>query len=157
MTAVATPKPVRLDASKDFECWYEYSTGAKEVLATGHRVIMDADDPRWDGELTEKPFKGDPNGYLGVYEVTRVDGEVVKKRGICGYRYHMNKAREFMRSFQELKAKGSAQPWDQERYFRELTARAGEAKREGRAEELEMLREAFKMAVASATTGKDVS
>lgn len=125
-----------LKATKEIECFYEYSSGAKEVLATGHRRIDSADDPRWDGELMEKPFSGSPSGYLQVAEVTRVDGEIVKKTGICGFSAHMNRAREFMQTFQDLKAAGSKTPWDQERHFRDILKNAEEAKAAGRSEEL---------------------
>lgn len=140
----STTKPAaktELSASREVECFYEYSPNLKATLKHGLRRIESSDDPRWEGELTQPPFNGDPRGYLTVAIVTRVDGERVKLEPICGYTYHMNKAREFMASFEQLKAAGAEKPWDVDRTIREILATAEEARKADKAQELEMLKD----------------
>lgn len=142
MTNTAT-----VSATKQIECWFEYAGSVKETLASGLRRIDDPDDPRWDGEIMEKPFGGDPHGYLQVAEVTRVDGEIAKSRGICGYAYHPNRAREFMRLFRERVEKNLDKPWDVDHTNRDLLEQAKLAREEGRDQDLEKLVAALAAAV----------
>lgn len=154
MTAEASPK-----VTVAVECWYEYAATVREAIRAGLRRIDRSDDPRWEGELREPPFRGDPRGYLQVAEVTRVDGEAVRKRGICGYAFHMNRAREFMRLFEEAVKAGASKPWDVEHFHRDLREEAKKAQEEGRVRELEMFRDAFLQAVApvrAASSGSPV-
>jgi hypothetical protein len=145
-----------LKTTQELECWYEYAGSVKEVLATGHRRIDDPDDPQWDA-LDKPPFNGSPNGYTQVALVTRVDGEIVRKKGVCGYAFHKNKAQEFIRQFLELKAKGSKTPWDQDRTFRDMIAAAEEAKHAGRLEEITLLGQMLVQALRPPNAGGPVS
>lgn len=131
------------------QAWFEYAGSHEETRTTGLRMIFDPESDRWEGELMEPPFKGNPQGRLVVAEVTRVNGEILKKRVIkvisgC----HMNKARSFMREYYKLDDSGDSAPWDQTRYHRELLESANKAHVEGRKEDLEkmagLLREALK-------------
>lgn len=130
MTATA------VGATKGIEAWYEYAGNFKEVLETGHRAVFDPDDPRWDGEMTQKPFQGTPNGRLRVAEVTRVDGEVVKVRDIMVKVCHKNHAQEFLRRFKENSGQTRGT------YLKDEAEKAEKARREGREEDLDMIRKA---------------
>lgn len=134
---MTTTSKVELSASKQVEAYFEYSAGIKEVLANGHRRITDPDDLRWENELMQKPFQGDVTGYVNVAEVTRVDGDVVKSVGICGYTMHMNTAREFLRNFKAAQEAGLPKPWDQESFYRDTQKAAEAARAEGRLQDLE--------------------
>jgi hypothetical protein len=68
-----------------------------------------------------------------------VDGEIVKSRGICGYAYHPNRAREFMRLFCERVEKNLDKPWDVDHTNRDLLEQAKLAREEGRTEDMERL------------------
>lgn len=146
-TEGAVTEPVVI-ATVAVEAYYEYPQakgwGATEKL--GHNRITDPEDPRWDDELMKAPYKGNPHGYLNVAEVTRVNGEVVRSRGICGYSYHKNKAQEFLREFARLKDSGSKTPWDTERHYRDTIASYEAAKNEGRVADFESLKQALAQA-----------
>lgn len=144
-TAVAPVTGVKKTVSAEIqvEAWFEYDASLKEAMTKGHRRISLPNDPRWEDELMKPPFNGDLQGYLQVAEVTRVDGEIVKARGIKGFVCHMNVAREFLQQFHDLVIAGSESPWDQERSHRDEKERLEKAKREGREEELQVIREAL--------------
>lgn len=148
---VAAPEPApvvkKLDAGRGFECWFSYSPSIKETLAKGHRVITDPDDPRWEDELVKPPFNGSPMGYFEICEVTRVDGEVVKKSGKHGGPCHMNRAREQMYLFRDMVKAGASQPWDFDHFYREQMAAAEKAKADGRIDDLKMLAKIMKEAL----------
>lgn len=129
------------------EAWFEYSVSTKDTLENGNRVINDPEDERWEGELGKPPFKGGAHGYLNVADVTRVDGDIVKKKLIKGAFVHQNKAREFMREFARLKKAGAPKPWDQEHYFRHQKEMAEKAERDGRAHDLNVITEGLKAAL----------
>ena len=149
--ATSPTQSATMTATKSVECWYEYSPTTKATIQFGLRRIDDPEDPRWEGELMQAPFNGSPQGYLQVATVTRLDGEIIKSAGICGYSYHMNKAREFMREFKNLQAAGSRTPWDQERHYRTAKDDAERLSREGRLEELEILKKGLSEMLKSQT------
>lgn len=133
------------------EAWYEYTSGVKETLKTGMRVISDPEDERWDDELQKPPFKAGARGYLIVADVTRIDGQIVQMhKQIIGAPAHQNKAREFLREFKRLQEAGSATPWDQERHHRDEKERKEREAREGAKQTNEMLRS---LLVAAAEAG----
>lgn len=140
------------------ECWYEYSATTKEAIEKGHRRVDDADDPRWDGEMRQPPFRGGPKGYLQVAEVTRFcddDGvpdmtSILRKKAIKGQFCHMNKAREVIRHFQERQAAGDEKPWDKERFYRDAMAAAEEAERDGRERDLAYINERLRESLGAA-------
>lgn len=128
------------------EAWFEYSYGySAAAIRNGLQRVDDPEDPRWDGEFRER--RGGVHGYLQVAHVTRVDGEIVKKKLIRGEHIHMNRAREFLREFKRLKDEGSETPWDQERHFRDMKEQAEKADREGRSRDLEVIAGALKQAI----------
>ena len=143
--AEATPAEPALKTTRKPEAWYEYKQkdGWKATAALGLNRIDDPEDERWDGELSQAPFKGDAGGALVCAIVTRVDGEIVKKDPICGGPCHKNKAQEFLRQFKRLEAEGSKTPWDQERYYRDKKAEMEEALQKGQIEQLKLLREVW--------------
>lgn len=133
-TAVVTPA----SATVTKEAWYEYAPSAKAAVAEGLQRIYDPEDPRWAGELMEPPYKGHPQGYLIVAEVTRVNGEIVKTKQLAGYTYHKNKAQEFMRTF--IAEGGEIY---QDHHYRNTMEAAEVARKEGRLADAAALKEAL--------------
>ncbi len=142
-------------ARKDIVCTYKYSGGLAETKAKGMREITDPDDPRWEDELMKPPFNGTPQGYLEVEEITRVDGEIVKRRGICGYSYHKNKAREWMYAFVQRQKEGEERPWDVEQHYRIAAAELEKAKNEGRLSDLKLMAEMIQTATRNRPVGDE--
>lgn len=151
-----SPQTVTSQVVTRTECWYEYSATVRETLEQGHRRVDDADDPRWDDEMRNPPFRAGPRGYLQVAEVTRLVGpdgkpdmtDILKKRAIKGSYCHMNKAREVIRLFNEKQAAGDDKPWDHERFYRDAMEKAESAEREGRERDLEIVRDTLRDAVS---------
>jgi hypothetical protein len=130
-------------ATQGVECWFEYVRDQAERASGVKRTIRSADDPRWDDELTREPFD-DVRGYLSVRNVTRVQGEPVRAPCVRGFVTGANVARQTMRDFETLAESGSKTPWDTDRHFRDMAAQAEAAQREGRAQELDLLREVLR-------------
>lgn len=157
MLAAAPPSETP-SASRQVEAAYVVTYRVGKERKRENREITDPDDARWEGELMESPFNGDPRGAMEVATVLRVDGEVVKKEAIFGGgAWPMNKARNFIREFAVAKAAGSRAPWDQERFYRESKEEAERAKREGRVEELVQMRELLVMALKGVVDAKAAS
>lgn len=136
-------------ASIGVECWFEYAASHRETLESGLRVVVDdPTDERWAGEMTKPPFRAGAEGYLGVYRVTRVDGEAVKKELLVGRHCHKNFAREFMQQFIDAKEAGAEKPWDLEHFHRDRLEQAKAAAKEGRQSDLQDLAAAFRDALA---------
>lgn len=135
------------EVTRGFECYYEVPVTKKtrDGVERSTFRIYDAEDPRWDGALQEAPYKGNPQGYLNVAHVSRLDGEEIVNltRGVKGACMHMNKARGFMRRFAQLKLDGSERPWDQYTQNRDMIAEAKEARETGDKAALEELRDLF--------------
>lgn len=146
-------------AERKLICRYVYPRpeGYKATAEKGNLWVDDPEDPIWEGAFAQAPYNGDPHGALEIAEVLLVDGEIVKTKAICGGPCHKNKAQETMKEFHRLKALGSATPWDQERHFRDALIEADRAAKEGRAEELSLLKQALMTLVNRPQTPNEVS
>lgn len=108
-----------IEVNSDIEAWFEYTPSFKLSVKEGNKRITDPEDPRWEGELRQAPFRGGCMGYMQIAEVLRAaDGRVLDKTVKWGAHVHANKAREVMRQFHEAKGAGNEKPWDLERHYR---------------------------------------